>query len=357
MSGFDKAETGAFLYTFTFRLAFVLGVADNLTHQLGVPGDYANPRDRELFGSPPFVRLRMFNANIPDRKFEPANMRAAIQHFYGEDTGPQDEKGPLLYEQWLSLETPGVLCTGEAPADGAYAFHRSLSALNVFLQAFALARSDNRVRPISSRELRPIVMVGYLGLDGSWKGGPMLMHPDAKPRPLSSRSAADHVAELSDALAAIVDEKPFVRTRQWRARGERRRYEGDAADAVVSFQIAAETLAYELWALLLADEGLSEAEVQARRDEEIPFASLLKRELANRLGGSWDLTRTNTPVGRYWHELYLLRNRIIHAGYLPHDGDAEQAEQAFNALDGFLNDRLQTKTSDFPGALRAKQRS
>lgn len=274
-----------------------------------------------------------------------------------EDTGPQDENDPRLYEQWLSLETPGVLCTGEARTDGAYAFHRSLSALNVFLQAFALARSDDRVRPISSRELRPIVMVGHLGLDGSWNGGPMLMHPDAKPRQLSSRSADEHVAGLNGALAAIVAEAPFVRTRQWRTRGERRRYEGDAADAVVSFQIAAETLSYELWALLLADEGLSEAEVQARRDAEVPFASLLKREFASRLGGSWDLTRTNTPVGRYWNELYLLRNRIIHAGYLPHDGDAERAEQAFNALDDFLNDRLQKKESDYPRALRAKQGS
>jgi hypothetical protein len=174
---------------------------------------------------------------------------------------------------------------------------------------------------------------------------------------LSSRSADEHIAGLNEALAAIVDKEPFVRTRQWRARGERRRYEGDAANAIVSFQIAAETLAYELWALLLADEGLSEAEVQARRDEETPFASLLKREFANRLGGSWDLTRTNTPVGRYWNQLYLLRNRIIHAGYLPHDGDAEQAEQAFNALDEFLNDRLQEKKSVFPGALRSKRGS
>jgi hypothetical protein len=64
----------------------------------------------------------------------------------------------------VSLETPAVLLIGENPADGGYAFHRCLSALNVYLQAFALARNDDRVRPISSRELRPIVIVGSLSL-------------------------------------------------------------------------------------------------------------------------------------------------------------------------------------------------
>jgi hypothetical protein len=64
----------------------------------------------------------------------------------------------------VSLETPAVLLIGENPADGGYAFHRCLSALNVYLQAFALARNDDRARPISSRELRPTVIVGSLSL-------------------------------------------------------------------------------------------------------------------------------------------------------------------------------------------------
>jgi len=106
-------------------------------------------------------------------------------------------------------------------------------------------------------------------------------------------------------MAAILRGEPFIRARQWRARAERRKYEGDAADSIVSFQIAAENLAYELWALLLIDEDLTSQEIEELRLGDVPYKSLLTRELASRLGGSWDLTRGNTPVGRYWRDLSI----------------------------------------------------
>jgi len=117
--------------------------------------------------------------------------------------------------------------------------------------------------------------------------------------------------------------------------------------------VAAETLLYGLWTLLLRDEGVAEEEIETRR-AELPFASLLKRELAQRLGGSWDLTDVGRPMGTYWANLYLLRNRITHGGYLPHDGDAAAAESAFGVLDEFLNDRLKATSKKYPGAWAAK---
>jgi hypothetical protein len=86
----------------------------------------------------------------------------------------------------------------------------------------------------------------------------------------------------------------------------------------------------------------------------LPFASLVKRELAQYLGGSWDLTDIGRPVGHYWTDLYLLRNKITHGGYLPHDGDAEAAERAFFGLHEFLDNRLNAVSSSYPGASAAK---
>jgi hypothetical protein len=141
----DAAETGAFVSTFTFRLPFRMGVSDNLEQEIAWPSDYQNAKDGQRFGAPPFVRLRLFNAAIPDRKFSPANAPAAVRRFYGTDyeLGPPDDGDPYLYEQWVSLETPAVLLVGEDPNDGAYAFHRGLSALDVYLRAFALARNQH----------------------------------------------------------------------------------------------------------------------------------------------------------------------------------------------------------------------
>jgi hypothetical protein len=191
-----------------------------------------------------------------------------------------------------------------------------------------------------------------MDLENRWEEhGPMLMHPDAKERVPLSVGAIE--VRLADATDAIVHQKPFVDTFQWQARAERRKYEGDSADAIVSFQVAAETLLYELWALLLRDKGVSEEEIDARR-AQLPFASLVKRELAHHLGGSWDVTNVERPVGHYWTNLYLLRNRITHGGYLPHGGDAEAAESAFFGLDEFLDNRLNAVSSSYPGASAAK---
>jgi len=350
----DPAETGSFIYTFTFRLPF--RISDNFGQEISWPAEYTNAEDRETFGQPPFVRLRLFNATLLDRKFSPANAPAAVRHFYQAeyDAGPADDTiDPRLYEQWVSLEPPAALLIGENGADGAYAFHRCLSALNVYLQAFALARDDDQVRPISSRELRPIVIVGSISLTGTWTlRGPILMHPDAKARPLRSRPAAEHAERINRAVQTMLLGNPFVRSWQWKARGERRRYEGDSADAVVSFQIAAEVFLFEIWALLLADEGRTVAEIADPR-RTTSFASLVKAELSQPLGGSWDTTRPRTPVGHYWRDLYELRTRVVHAGYMPHDGDSESAERAFERLEGFVRERLQTRAKRYPTAVIA----
>jgi hypothetical protein len=199
------------------------------------------------------------------------------------------------------------------------------------------------------------VIVGALSLDGDWTiQGPMLMHPYAKARRSSSRSAVRHAGNLNRAMDTMLRGNPFVRSWQWKARAQRRRYEGDNADAVVSFQIAAEVLLFEVWALLLIDEGRSAAQVADRR-RDTPFASLIKSELGQRLGGSWDTTRLGTPVGGYWSNLYLLRIEVVHSGYLPHDGDAEQAERAFEGFEKFLDERLATKAKRYPSAVAARQ--
>jgi hypothetical protein len=354
----DPAETGAFICTFTFRLPFRMGISDDFDQEITWPAEYAKDEDAETFAKSPFVRLRLFNATLPDRRFSPANAPAAVRHFYQAeyDVGPADDQvDPYLYEQWVSLETPAALLTDEDPADGGYAFHRCLSALNVYLQAFALARNDDQVQPISSRELRPIVIAGSMSLTGTWtERGPILMHPDGKARPLRSRPVSEHTESLNRAMQTMLFGNPFVRSWQWKARAARRRYEGDNADAIVSFQIAAEVFLFEIWGLILADEGRTPSEIAELR-RITSFASLVKTELSQRLGGSWDTTRPRTRLGQYWRHLYVLRTRVVHAGYLPHDGDAERAERAFKGLEGFVRERLERQARRYPTTVEALQ--
>ena len=43
--------------------------------------------------------------------------------------------------------------------------------------------------------------------------------------------------------------------------------------------------------------------------------SMSKRELSNRLGGIWDITKLGTPINNWYRSTYLLRDRVTHAGY------------------------------------------
>jgi hypothetical protein len=345
---------GPKIYTFTCRLPFVLGFSDNLTHRIDLSGGYVDPADVDAFGPNAYVNIRMFNAQLADYKSWPVNMPSAVHHFYAGEIGPPDDEHPL-YEQWISLETPGGLTHHENPSDPAYTFHRCLGALNIFLQALGLARQDDRLRPVSARELRPIVIIGAITADRQWNFiSPMLMHPDAKERPLEKWAAKAHLERLELALSALFDGEPFIPSRQWRARAERRRHEGDAADSVISFQIAAETLLYATWRMIMVDDGLTADEITERAAGDLPFKSLLVRELHGKLGGTWDVTRPSSPVGAYWRNLYGRRNQILHAGYQPHDGDSEEAENAFLTLEEFVEERLWRNYRRFPRTMLAK---
>ena len=103
----------------------MLGFEDSFDHDVAVSGEYANEADAVVFGRPPFVRVRIFNADVADRKFAAANVPAAIEHFYGHHVPSGEVDDNIFYEQWVTLETPAVFLSNEPRWDPAFAFHRS----------------------------------------------------------------------------------------------------------------------------------------------------------------------------------------------------------------------------------------
>jgi hypothetical protein len=161
--------------------------------------------------------------------------------------------------------------------------------------------------------------------------------------------------QLNMGMQAIITNKPYLRTAIWRARAQRAvRQTGDAADAVISFQIAAESMLFDTYRMLLVDEGRSSTEISTALSGDIPFKSLLTRKLPEKLGGSWDVTRKESPIGEYWANLYLARNSIIHTGMQAHGGHAEVAQTAYWALRDYVEARLWAKRNTYPRTLYAR---
>ncbi len=349
---------GPHVVTFTFTLPFSLGLEDTTGHTMVLDDSWADPNDVGHFGKTPTVVIRLHNEELDDKGLWLGNPTRALQRFYGNraDEAPEVSLPPLgkSYEQWVSVETQGARLRSEREEDPAYAFHRCLIALNAFLAAMELAVSDLRVTTVSSHELGPVVLRGAYTEKGRWvQLNELAMHPDSWPAPNPPGPFADIEGQFVDAMNGLRMGRPFMYGNLWHGRAQRAfRIRGDRADGVVNLQTAIESMLYDLLRGLLVDEGKTLDEITSELAGDLTFKRLLNR-VAGKLGGSWDVTNSGV-VGDYWSHLYLLRNRVVHAGYLPGDRDADLAQQSFLDFREFISERLHARAFTYPRTLLAK---
>jgi hypothetical protein len=347
---FSKDVDGPFIITFTAHLPFPVGIPNELGHGIWLrqpfeSADYATAYKR------PFVSIRVFDQPHSGLPVWQKGTHDALKRFYNFDLeeDPAKRYGEdtfVQHNQWVSLETPWGAVEGEETDP----FHRCLAAFNLFLHATQLLTRDVRVRQVSSHDLRPVVIIGALPKNGTWRLlTTMYMHPEAQDESTVSGDKPFDQDELNGALSAIATRKPFLTTALWRARAQRAlRQTGDGADAVISFQIAAESLLFETYRMLLIDEGLSSAEVETELNRDRPFKRFFTEIFPLRLGGDWHIDHPGTPVSTYWRDLYLVRNSIIHTGMVAHTGHAEVAQKAYWGLRDHLEDRLWANYRKYP---------
>lgn len=349
---------GPFIVTFTAHLPFPVGIPNHLGHTIWLGLPFVDSAATTTFGRP-FINIRLFEIAESGLRTWRTGTHAAIKRFYGAelDDDPDGRYGEDQFtacDQWVSLETPYAVAEREDDrADPAFAFHRCLRALNLFLHATLILTRDVRVRTVSSHDLRPVVVIGAKPLTEPWRLlSTMYMHPEAQPESLLTQDKPFTQDELNEALNAIVTNRPFMTTMLWRSCAQRAlRQTGDASDSIISFQIAVESLLFDTYRMLLVDEGMTSTAISVELERDIPFKSLLTSILPRKLGGQWDTTQTETAVGRYWKDLYLVRNKIIHAGMQAHGGQADEAQKAYWGLRDHVEARLWTRHTMYPRSL------
>jgi hypothetical protein len=148
---------------------------------------------------------------------------------------------------------------------------------------------------------------------------------------------------------------PYRETAAWRSRAQwLERYAGQTVESIVTYQIAAESLLWETWRMLMVDDGASSSEIVLLAAKDIPFKQLLTKELPAKLGGSWDVTRSASKIGCYWQNLYQVRNQIVHGGFEPPELAANLAHMGYRALRDHLEARLRAKCRAYPRTLLAR---
>lgn len=132
---------------------------------------------------------------------------------------------------------------------------------------------------------------------------------------------------------------PLVLARELRRRPITQRLAGDARDAVLSLQSAAETFLRGLLRLLLVDRGESAAVIDSAARQA--FESLLKTALPPLVGGDWVSPRAAETV--YRRDLYDLRNRMTTLAWNRTGGGVPPAFDAYDELIRFIERQLLTR--------------
>jgi hypothetical protein len=216
---------------------------------------------------------------------------------------------------------------------------------------------DARVRAVSTHDLGPVVFRGAYTLHPGpeWHFlGMIFMHPDAYPSDPAYSDPHDSLKDLLDAYRQI-DFHPFLVSAEWFRRAEyARRYSGDSTGVVVGLQISMESAIYNTWRMILVDQGYTQAEINDKITAKVGYRQMLVGVLPSLLGGRWDTGALDTPVGKYWHRLYQLRNEIVHGGHQASWPEAEAAYDAYIDMREFINQRLWQNHKRYPRALLVK---
>ena len=241
------------------------------------------------------------------------------------------------------METPNVRLDNEEPLDKAFAFHRCLQVLSDLLQAHHLVYNDHRVRPITTYDVGAVVFIGEFKPHGETMAWEFLREMYMHPLRFSGFPANRDIGDDSKQLIVAYNQlqgHPFNTAREWYRRAEyAREYSGDSVDMVVSLQTSMESMLYSTWRMLLVDQGKSSVQISNLVTADSPYRPLLVRHLSRLLGGRWDTEAVDTTVGKYWHRLYLLRNRTVHGGYRPSWADGEAAYDAYKEMRDFVNEQ------------------
>lgn len=349
---------GPLILTYSFRLPFALGMEDGAERLFGLKDSWADPDDVGHFGMVPVVRVKFLNQETDQIAGWPVHAPEVLARFFDlpeiPDVG-EFEPQPNTYEQWVTIETPSGRLESEDPEDSAYAFRRGFETLNTFLTVLDLAVSDSRVSSVSTHEIGPIVFCGARTQADEWVQLPhLVMHPESYPPSPKPQTLADMRKQLDGSYEDLRDGRPFITAALWHDRALKAHgFRGDNVDCIISLQTAAESLMYDLLRSLLVDLGKSSKQIASRANADLPFRSLVTKEIPPLLGGDWN-PEGNGFVGRYWRAVYLVRNRIVHAGYQPNNREAIEALEIYLQFREYISKLLWQKNARYPRTLVCK---
>ena len=203
-------------------------------------------------------------------------------------------------------------------------FDLLLGELNKIVLSYMIAKKDDDCHYLTKEMLPASIIVRSTNIE-TWKNDISLfmlhMYVPVEKEPLSEEELRKVMRMQS---VVLWDLNPFISGEQFVYMARRYFKHGFYIEAVNYAQTSVEILIRTLFEELLRCEGKSDKEIEEKL-ESTAFMEIIKKILSSYLGGSWDVTKDTTSVGKWYKNTYELRNKAIHRGRMPTFQEVEAA--------------------------------
>ncbi len=225
-------------------------------------------------------------------------------------------------------------------------FDYSLEELNKQIIAYSNYTKDDSCFRLSKEMLFPIILMNLVNLEVIKNEMSIFMlHMDV---PYKKESLKNEDIYNWLRIYNVYNENlnPLVHSESYVLKARRKFREGFYDEAVISIQTSIEVLIRIIYREVLICSGISEIEVEKILEDE-SFMSIVKKQLAKYIGGTWDITREETPIYNWYNDTYNMRNKIVHGGYFPTFKETDNAISAATEFREYIFNRIREKKKEY----------
>ncbi len=226
---------------------------------------------------------------------------------------------------------------------------RAVAVINAIIIAYSATETRFDIAPIDRWSLEFGIVYRIICLpDFSSRHGVVMNHVRSPSVQTIQQSTDQETAILRTVSRILQGNFPFYHSQTWYQKAREAFHVGRYADSIVFVNISLEVfirrIVFMHWR---KNAGISQDEAIAMFDN-LPFMRIMKSTMPDILGGSWDIKKADSPVGKWYKDLYSLRNRVIHAGHQPSESEMLRAMTAFNEVSRFLVTQIEKSKKRHP---------
>lgn len=211
-------------------------------------------------------------------------------------------------------------------------FDTCLDHLNTLILAYKIKYGDTSVYQLTKEMLlTPFITISWKNVSDFHEKESTLLGINI-PKVYHKESISEYETYLLEEFASRVVEKggnPFLNIEDFSFESKRQLDTGFYTNAVVLAQTSIETFTYQIIKLLKTDQlDYRTLNFNQMKRKANGISGLLEEILINELSRRWLRTDINNPLGVWYRRTYVLRNNIIHSGYIPNFIEAQDAVDA-----------------------------